>query len=560
MDIEAPLTANADCPCGSGQRFKRCHGLGVDRGETASQVKVRIELRELQRRRQQGHGRPILSTMVGDKREITVGSRTYRGPWRTFTDFLGDYLRGTLGTAWGKAELSKPRPDQHPVIQWHQDLAELQNANRQPDKPISEVPGNGVVHAFYGFAYDLYVVDHNLDCRPQAALWNELLERLRHPNEFVGARYEFRAAAILIRAGFKLSWIGRTGTKESEFIATFPETGAQFAVECKIRQASSQKKNPGFGKFTSLVVDALRKETSLPRLIFVDLNTPAKRRVNDDSSDFRDAAVGRLRLLEMDPTNASLPPALVMITNYPDQHHLDSLVPDSGGVLEGFKLPDYRVASKMTIGAAVARRKRQREADTLMRSMVEHGHTPSSFDGSILGVDDNPARLKIGGMYEFEEGLIGKLEDACLDEEAGRAWVVADCGARGRRYIQVPLTAVEVEAWKRYPETFLGELRPPDGKSRSVLDLYDFFLRSLAGQSRESLVEQLIESLGPSNMDSVPTEDLAELRAIQLTEWALRSSGGFPEPIWAKRLRPPPEAARRGGKPPTEDGSSDGNP
>ncbi len=559
MDIEVPLTANADCPCGSGQRFKRCHGSGVDRGETANQVKVRIELRELQRRRQQGLGRPILSTIVGDKREITVGSRTYRGPWRTFTDFLGDYLRGTLGTTWGKAELGKPRSEQHPVIQWHQALAELQNANRQPEKPISEMPGNGVVHAFYGLAYDMYVVDHNLDCRPQATLWNELLERLRHPNEFVGARYEFRVAAIMIRAGFKLSWLGRTGTKESEFIATFPETGVAFAVECKIRQASSQKKNSGFGRFTSLVVDALRKETSLPRLVFVDLNTPAKRRVNDDSSDFRDAAVGRLRLLEMDPSNASLPPALVMITNYPDHHHLDSLIPDSGGVLEGFKLPDYRVASKMTVGAAVARRKRQREADTLMRSMVEHGHTPSSFDGSILGVDDNPSRLKIGGLYEFEEGLVGRLEDACLDEDKGQAWVFADLGARGRTCIQVPLTAIEVDAWKRYPETFLGELRPPDGKSHSVLDLYDFFLRSLAGQRRESLVEQLAANLGPGNMDHVSVEDLAELRAVQLTEWVLHSSGGFPEPLWSQHLRPPPEAPRLRHKRVPEGGSSDGN-
>jgi predicted Rdx family selenoprotein len=498
--------------------------------------------------------------MIGDKREVTIGSRSHRGPWKTFTDFLGDYLRGTLGTAWGKAELSKPRSEQHPVIQWHQALAELQNAHRQLDQPFSEMPGNGVVHAFYGLAYDLYVVDHNFDCRPHTALWDELLERLRHPNEFVGARYEFRVAAMMIRAGFKLSWIGRTSSKQSEFIATFPDTGAQFAVECKIRQASSQKRNPGFGKFTSLVVDALLKETSLQRLIFVDLNTPARRRVSDDSSDFRDAAVGKLRLLEIDPTSSSLPPALVMITNYPDHHHLDSLVPDAGGVLEGFKMPDYRVASKMTVGAAVARRKRQREAETLMRSMVEHGHTPSSFDGTIFGVDDNPARLRVGGTYEFEEGLVGRLDDACLDEDNGQAWVFADCRGRGRTCIQVPLTAVEIDAWKRYPETFLGELRPPDGKSRGVLDLYDFFLRSLAGHTRESLVAQLTESLGPGNMDHVPTDDLAELRAIQLTEWALQSSGGFPEPTWAKRLRPPPEAPRRRGKPPTEDGSSDGNP
>jgi preprotein translocase subunit SecA len=26
MDVEAPVSRNAPCPCGSGQKFKHCHG------------------------------------------------------------------------------------------------------------------------------------------------------------------------------------------------------------------------------------------------------------------------------------------------------------------------------------------------------------------------------------------------------------------------------------------------------------------------------------------------------------------------------------------------------
>ena len=111
--------------------------------------------------------------------------------WKTFIDFLGDYIKNAIGSEWGTHEIkTRPLHRRHPILQWYDKICARQRQYiKEPGKVYSS-PMVGVTLAYYGLAYDLYCLDHN------AALQQKLIERLKNADNFYGARYEVQVAAI----------------------------------------------------------------------------------------------------------------------------------------------------------------------------------------------------------------------------------------------------------------------------------------------------------------------------------------------------------------------------
>jgi len=64
------------------------------------------------RQDQQGHGRPIIGVKHGDQQIVAVGNTVYfSNKWKTFPDFLADYMKQKLDPEWGNVELAKPLAD-----------------------------------------------------------------------------------------------------------------------------------------------------------------------------------------------------------------------------------------------------------------------------------------------------------------------------------------------------------------------------------------------------------------------------------------------------------------
>jgi hypothetical protein len=532
-------------------KFKRCHGSLHAHADIHADIRAHLEtarrqmdVTELQRARQQGNGRPIVSAGIGDQRVVVVGGVLRTGNWKTFADFLHDYIKISLGSDWGNAELAKPEAVRHPILYWYQELGRLQAEHRRAPGEISGMPTFGVARAYLGLAYDLYLLDHNTESTPNAAARDRLLHRLKHPDQFVGARYELRIAAFFLRAGFQLQWTDETDPtrRHGEFLAIFPETGRTFWVECKIRQAKPKSDgSTRLGKFVSLVVDALRKPTTLDRFVFVDLNTPAESKPDADAADWRVWAVGKLRTLEGSPLGRELPPALIMVTNFPENHHLNTWVPDAGGAIEGFKMDGFRMGQPMTLPEAIEQRAQHPEVGIFLSSMAEHYEVPSTFDGTIPGLEELSNRLRIGERYEVAPGISGILVEACvMDPEPKVAAVIQmDDGSQGIHFM--PLSDEEMTVWRRYPETFFGDVREHNGPSKSPLDLYDFFHKAMLKTSKEQILAQIQHWPNQAELAALAHADLAHRYALALTEAAVASSGGFPMPMWTKRIRPPPK-------------------
>jgi len=101
---------NEQCPCGSGKKHKRCHGSIDHTGHVMAEVakmRQRTDAAQVQRERQQGFGKPIISVESYGYRLVAVKNRLLQSKgWKTFHEFLGDYIKMAIGSEWGNTNLS----------------------------------------------------------------------------------------------------------------------------------------------------------------------------------------------------------------------------------------------------------------------------------------------------------------------------------------------------------------------------------------------------------------------------------------------------------------------
>jgi hypothetical protein len=160
---------------------------------------ARDEAREHQRRLMQGLGRPIISFEDHGYRTVCVGKDVrWSKAWRTFPDFLFDYIEVKLTPEWGNAELAKPADERHPLLKWYHKVCTFQRMPPKGPDGVYQAEMTGAVRVYLGLAYDLYLCAHN------AELPELLLKRLRNAQTFEGALYEARVIGSLANAGFHI--------------------------------------------------------------------------------------------------------------------------------------------------------------------------------------------------------------------------------------------------------------------------------------------------------------------------------------------------------------------
>lgn len=282
---------NDPCPCGSNKKYKKCclDAQSIPPWTSAPPVPTAVleklfehQEREKERVEQYGQIRaPITIDDFHGYRMVAVGRRmcySKNDKWRFFPDFLKDYLPIVFGKEWGEAELKKPSEERHQVVQWRTKCLEFMKKQPQnPDGSYSAIP-SGFMAAYLGLAYDLYTVEDN------GRLDENVLTRLRHPDQFQGARHELFAEASCLRAGFGIEHENeRDPTKRhAEFVATHKETGQKISVEAKSKHRSGILGYPGDPqpeeevslRFGSLLNDAFKKNPPSPLVIFLDTNLP----------------------------------------------------------------------------------------------------------------------------------------------------------------------------------------------------------------------------------------------------------------------------------------------
>jgi len=333
---------NEPCPCGSGKKFKKCHGsLSVPRpDEVAATAPVREEIRKrlaalrleaAARERAHGKGKPIITTEFGEWRFVAVGNELHysrKDKTRVFPDFLGNYLRGLLGTEWGTAELAKLLEARHQILKWYDSICRYQRTLKPGADGIYRQPGSGAMLCWFRLAYDFYLIKHN------AELQKRLLDRVRSKEHFQGARFELCVSASMIVAGFRIDFEDETDNtrRHAEFVAK-NQTGLEIAVEAKSRHRvgvldfkSLAAKVDDKVAVEAILRSALGKLPDLPYFVFVDVNLPFSEIQNPTEKPwFRELAetVENLRK-EWEP--GTFPANAIFFCNDPNYYSPDEVV------------------------------------------------------------------------------------------------------------------------------------------------------------------------------------------------------------------------------------------
>ena len=482
---------NQICPlCNSGKKYKKCCGnpllsekptlIKLSPNEISSEVKKALDrhkANELIREQQQGLGKPIIATKFKDQQVVAVGNTIYFSPkWKTFPDFLSDYLKSTIGGEWGNSEIRKILEERHPILQWYDKYCKLQQEHLDGYGKVESIPATGAVYCYLGVAYNLYLLKHNVE------LQQRYIERLKDINNFQGAYYELVVANCLIRSGFELELEDETDeqTKHCEFSAVSKMTGKKYWVEAKSRAVAGilgktskngTTKNDPTCMLSKHLNNAFQKPASDERLIFIDVNTSCE---NDTVPAWIERAGEKLDMKEKNLKPEQT--AYVFVTNIGFHWNLDSEKREHAILAHGLGIPDFAKSGYFRLSELYRRKQRHIDGYDIMEAFRDYPKLPSTFDGSLPSetFNDNPQHLKIGETYFFEDigenGLTATVTSATVNEPEKLIYIGTDKG----QILTRPISDDELADYKNHPDTFFGTIHR---QGKRTDDEYGFFER-----------------------------------------------------------------------------------
>ncbi|MEI7483006.1 MAG: SEC-C metal-binding domain-containing protein [Elusimicrobiota bacterium] len=508
---------NDRCPCGSGKKFKKCC-LEKDSGisNILKNQFDRLQAKQIQTQKQQGLGKGIISNSHNGTRFVAVGNGVhYSRNWKTFHDFLFDYIPAKFGKGWGVSELSKPSIDQHPIVQWRQLSYAYMRTHQSGDAQIQTTEMTGAITAFLTLSYNLYLLAHNVK------LQSRLIKRLKDKGQFNGAKYETYVAAEFIKAGFSLEMEDETDGKTThcEFTATFKNSGKKYSVEAKARQPGKDNVS-----VATQLSKALAKKADHERVIFIDINIQNfASRVDEIMAEIRRHETELL--IDHKPA----PAAYLFITNHPFEYGLQNIYERKNAIAHGFKIPDFDFEPVFKdIRDLLKAREKHREMFALVHSIREHEEIPSTFDGEYpefaFNSKDAPPRLIIGKKYlvptKDGKDVEGELTTACVLESKKEIAGVYHTITGENIMCTYPMTEEEFAAYKKQPETFFGIPQKTNGNAETPLELFDFFYATYKTSPRERLLEFMKGWPNQDILKSTSTEELAITYCESLVQYA----------------------------------------
>lgn len=507
---------NQPCRCGSGKKYKKCCGhfskKGSDDrpprslGPEITSVVERHRATERIREAQQGLGRPIISLKVKDQQLVAVRNRLYySSKWKTFPDFLGDYLRQIVGAEWGNAEIAKPLKKRHPILQWYDAVCRYQQSIIKTAGEVHSAALTGVVACYLGLAYSLYLLDHNVE------LQDRLVRRLKNPATFQGAYYELIVANTLIRAGFTLTLEDETdgASKHCEFAAVSKRTGKKYWVEAKMRGVTGilgktdQDGTPDPNPISHLIPhlnNALKKPATL---IFIDLNTEAA--FGDDCKpDWSAKAIRRLEQYEARVLTGGVQ-AYVFVTNLPF-HRMLNETPLISALPFGLGMPDFNRPGYFRLSEIYRQKQKHIDAHYIAEELPKYPCLPTTFDGGLPSeaFGRSSSRVIIGETHTLKDGMIGTVTTATVSESERQVYIG---DSRGRIFCQ-PISDEELADYRAHLEAYFGRIQSVPKTAKSRYEFFEWLMEAFKGLSRDTLLDRLAAAPNFDDLKNMNDTDL----------------------------------------------------
>ena len=529
---------NDRCPCGSGAKFKRCHGKleNIDmmndlRGKALSEAKATQILQE----QQQGLGRPVISTLHKGFRIVAVAGKIYWSKkWMTFIDFLNDYIKFVLDSRWGNAEIAKSFEDRHPILQWYDLVCRHQKSAIPVPGKVHMMQPTGAMHAYIHLSYNLYLLAHNQPTDEYSnKLQLELIKRLKQNDQFPGAYYETYVYAMLIKAGYSIELEDERDSSSThcECVATFKKSGKKYSVEAKsIRRQGILGVTENFtskslgGSVRDQLYKALKKKSEHPRIIFIDVNMPHEEPKGGglipgwmaDAIDVTVRSESNLTIKGNEPDSA-----YVIFTNYPSTQQLDGAGIGCSAVSAGFKINDFGYGKIYhRLRDRYDAKIRHLDIELLLDSLEAHQEPPSTFEPilpSLAFSETKAAQIKIGQNYVVPDKdgneVIGTLTDAIVFEARKEVVGTFKLNKSNKAIIgSIPISDDELADYKKHPEVFFGVYKNVSREPlRDVYEVFEWLLSIYSESSKEKLLEIMKNA---PDIEALKFKDKKELALI----------------------------------------------
>jgi hypothetical protein len=522
---------NEPCPCGKtgpdGNRlkYKRCCGSvapipapapKLPPDDWITQQMARHRASELIRQQQQGLGRPIIGGQLEHHQIVAVKNKVHWGKWKTFPDFLQDYIKTTLDPLWGNSELAKPFGERHPIIQWYEAYCAFQRKNSIGTGKVQSGQITGVVACYLMLAYNLYLIGHNVDLQAR------MVARLKDKANFQGAYYELMVASILLRAGFELTLEDETSrdTKHCEFAAVSKKTGKKYWIEAKMKgvsglmgktDADGSNDTDPLSHLVKHLAGALRKPAADDRMIFVDVNAELAADLGPDNPPaFMQAAERRMeRYVQTQmPAGAT---AYVFVTCTSFHRDLEGLA-RMIAFPYGLGIPDFNFRGPMRLSERYRQKQRHPDALAVGEALTRYLVIPTTFDGELPSEQfHGGSRVLIGSTYQFGEGedaVIGTVTTATVSETE-KLMIVGITTNDGKHVIgRLPMTDEELHDYRSHRDAYFGVVQRAPSKLKTPSDLFDWLMDVSKNMSRDKILEWFGPSRDKAALSALSDEDL----------------------------------------------------
>jgi hypothetical protein len=487
---------------------------------------------ELRRESMQGLGKPIIGAKMNGYQLVAVGDTVHWGKWKTFTEFLANFIRQKLGEGWSNEQLKVPFDERHPIMRWYESMARyLSERLKEPGK-VHTALMTGAAAAYYSLAYNLYLLEHN------AELQKRFIDRLKHPDQFHGAYYETFVAAVCILAGLELHLEDEGDPKSThcEFYGTSKATGKSYSVEAKSRQPNKAHLDVGTQLFK-----ALSKKASHPRIVFIDVNvSPEMANEENFLGKLVPAITSRESKMLMEDGQPA-PSAAVIVTNHPYHYDLEGTETMRGAVAVGFKMSDFGVnSSLMTMPDAYKAKVKHIDLFTIMDAYRNY-NIPSTFDGELPEFSFGAAerRWTIGERHQLDhECCPGTLLQGVVLESEKCAYLSYKMDDGRNIIVTAELSDAELAAYRAHPETFFGEYRKIGKNTKDPMELFEFIYESYKKTPREKILEWMAKAPDIELLKLLPDEDL-RMSFAERSVLSMMQRGKKPAP--PTEPPPPPE-------------------
>lgn len=499
---------NAPCTCGSGKKYKKCCGDPLAPSRAAARAIAPEQIASLIRKhaadeeireRQQGRGRPIISTKFRDYTVVASGNTIHFSKnWKTFPDFLMDYIKKALGADWGNSEIAKPWEERHPILHWYDALCRYQATLQTKKGEIYSAEATGAVYCYMGLAYSLYLIKHNVE------LQERLVARLKNIQQFQGAYYELLVANCLIRSGFELELEDETdrASKHCEFAARSKRTGKRYWIEAKMRSEAGvlgKTKEDGStskdvtSQLTKHLREALKKPAKDERMIFIDLNAEP----NNDSGipDWLDQAIRRLDAREKDLADGE--EAYVFVSNMAFHRTLDDTAQSRELLAYGLGIPDFGKPGEIRLSDWYRNKQKHIDAHDVMDAFRTYPQMPDTFDGQPASEayrGSHNRRLRVGETYFFEDaadgGVTGEVTSVAVIDSEKCAYVGVSTTEGTNVILKSQLSDAEFEDYQKYGDAYFGEPETRNSEIKDDSELYEWLVETHSKYPRENLLKQ----------------------------------------------------------------------